>query len=73
MADDKTTAIERVAISASIGGVIGFTMFALFVFYANWFDAHHIIACSDRPYYMTAVTRWEWVRSWVLPVHCGDR
>ena len=49
----------------------GFAVVAVFAWYADWFDAHHIVACSDMAA-DTAVTRWEWVKSWMLPVNCGD-
>jgi hypothetical protein len=56
--------------SALKGALAGYAVVVILFWYADWFDAHHIVACSDTAAY-TAVTRWEWVKSWVLPVNCG--
>jgi hypothetical protein len=61
---------ESACHSAAIGGIAGFCVVAAFIFYAEWFDAHHIVECADKPGIETAVTRWDWIRSWVFPTYC---
>jgi hypothetical protein len=64
------TEFREAANSAAKGGLLGFAAFALFVFYVEWFDAHHIINCSNEPGVVTALARWDWVKSWIFLVRC---
>jgi hypothetical protein len=64
------TGIEIVAAHGAVGGLIGFAIAFSMIFYIDFFNAHHIVTCSDKPGYVTAVTRWDWVKSWVLPFKC---